>query len=379
MSEVIFTNAQIVTRRRVVRGTLVARGGLIHTVEEGRSSAPGAIDLGGDYLLPGLVEIHTDNLERHFQPRPGVRWPSSRAAMLAHDTQIAGAGITTVLDAVAVGDYSEGPARREMLRAAIAAVRDARNRVLMRAEHRLHLRCEISDPAVAEIFEELADTPFLQLISLMDHTPGQRQWATLDAFRSFYRDRRMSEADIEALLADRLEAQARYAAPNRRLVVDYARQRGIALASHDDATPEHVAESMADGVAIAEFPTTREAAALARANGIAVVMGAPNVVRGGSHSGNVSALELGAEGLLDGLSSDYVPTSLLHGAFLLHQTLGRPLPETVAAVSANPAAMIGLSDRGAIEIGRRADLVHVHLVDDLPVVLAAWRDAARVV
>lgn len=375
--ETILTNARVVLPDAVVDGTIVIRDGRIADVRPGRSAVPGAEDLGGDHVLPGLVEIHTDNLERHLQPRPSVYWPSPRAAVLAHDAQIAAAGITTVLDAIAVGDYREGGQRRRMLLDAVAAITQTRDHGLFRADHLVHLRCEISDEGAVPLFEEMADNPLVRLVSLMDHTPGQRQWSDMTTYRAFHRTKNWTEAEFQSHIAEKKAAHDRVAEPNRRRILDLARAHGMALASHDDTTPAHVDEAHADGLTISEFPTTEAAARRARSVGMAVVMGAPNVVRGGSHSGNVSAGELAEAGLLDGLSSDYVPASLLHAAFLL-SARGLGLPAAVATVSRNPAAMVGLDDRGAIEPGRRADLIRVRVVDDLPVVRAVWREGHEV-
>ena len=137
-------------------------------------------------------------------------------------------------------------------------------------------------------------------------------------------------------------------------------------------------EAKADGIRIAEFPTTHEAARAARQHGMSVIMGAPNVVCGGSHSGNVSALDLAAEDLLDGLSSDYAPKSLLHGAFILHDRIGLPLPKAVATVTAHIAAGVGLPDRGELAPGKRADLIRVRWIGDIPVVRSVWREGPQV-
>ncbi len=375
--ETILTNARVVLPDAVVDGTVVIREGRIAEVQTGRSAAPGAEDLGGELLLPGLVEIHTDNLERHLQPRPSVYWPSPRAAVLAHDAQVAAAGITTVLDAIAVGDYREGGQRRRMLLDAVDAITRTREHGLFRADHLVHLRCEISDEGAVPLFEEMAANPLVRLVSLMDHTPGQRQWSDMKTYRNFHRTKNWTEEEFQTHIAEKKAAHDRVAEPNRRRILEGARTHGMALASHDDTTPAHVDEAHADGLTISEFPTTEAAARRARAVGMAIVMGAPNVVRGGSHSGNVSAGELAEAGLLDGLSSDYVPASLLHAAFILaHKGLG--LPAAVATVSRRPAEMVGLPDRGAVIPGRRADLIRVRVVDDLPVVRAVWREGHAV-
>ena len=375
--ERIFTNARIVTPEAVVRGSLRVAGGTIVEVGEGPSRAPGALDLAGDYLIPGLVEVHTDNLETQFQPRPGVRWPAA-AALLAHDAQMTAAGVTTVCDAVCVGFYGDKAERLQLMRVSVETMRAAHADGRLRAEHLLHLRCEVSDPAVVELFEPLRDDPSLRVVSFMDHTPGQRQWRDLAMFRRFNQGRRgYSDERLTRLIEERQAAQRAHAEVNRRHLLELVGGRGFALASHDDTTPEHVAEAAADGMTVSEFPTTVEAARAARGHGLAVVMGAPNVVLGGSHSGNVSALELAGLGLLDAMSSDYMPVSLLHAVFVLVERAGLALPEALAKVTANPARMIGLDDRGAIRPGLRADLVRVRAAD-VPAVLAVWRGGERV-
>lgn len=372
------TNARVVTADAVVEGGLVVDRGVIQELLPAGRTGPGAIDFDGDYLLPGLVELHTDNLERQFQPRPKVRWPA-HAAMLAHDRQIAAAGITTVCDGVCVGIYGGKPERIEFLRTSLEALREAQHARSLTVEHFLHLRCEVSDPHVVEMFEPLLEEPNLKLVSLMDHTPGQRQWHDIDKYRTFHRGRtEASEEEFQALLDRRIEEQKIYADQHRARILALVRGRPITLASHDDTTPLHVEEAAADGITVSEFPTTYAAAAAARAQGLGVVMGAPNLVLGGSHSGNVSAQHLAEHGLLDALSSDYVPVSLLHGAFRLHWGLDMPLPQAIAPISRNPAVMIGLDDRGAIAPGLRADLVRARLIGETPSVVAVWREGLRV-
>jgi alpha-D-ribose 1-methylphosphonate 5-triphosphate diphosphatase len=378
-TELILDNAQVVLRDRVVAGHVVCRDGGIAEIGEGRASVAGALDLDGDFLLPGLVELHTDNLERHVAPRPNVHWPMT-AALLAHDAQIAAAGITTVLDALAIVDRGESPMRGSILHEAAQAIVTAKQESLLRADHLLHLRCEVSYAGVVETCEQLIDNPLVRLVSLMDHTPGQRQFTNVERYYAYYQSRfGHSEAEMEALVERRVEDRRLYSDVNRQRVVALCRDRGLALASHDDATVEHVREALGLGMTMAEFPTTREAAGLAHERGMAVIMGAPNVVRGGSHSGNVSARALVAERTLDILSSDYVPSSLLHAAFLLRDDEGIALPAAVAMVSAKPAQALGLEDRGEIAIGRRADLVRARPVGSLPVVREVWRAGKRTV
>jgi alpha-D-ribose 1-methylphosphonate 5-triphosphate diphosphatase len=226
------------------------------------------------------------------------------------------------------------------------------------------------------LFEE--DTR-LRLASLMDHTPGQRQFTTLESYRVYYQGKTgMSDEDFEAFVGRRQEQAGRWSGNNRRQIADHCRAHDIVLASHDDATSDHVAEAAAQGVTLAEFPTTLEAAQASRDAGMKVLMGAPNVVRNGSHSGNISARALAGRGLLDVLSSDYVPFSLVHAAFVLAETLPGKLPGAVSLVATVPAETAGLHDRGVIEPGKRADLVRVKTFDDVPVVRSVWRQGQRV-
>ena len=372
----ILKNARIVLRDEVVTGSVRVADGIIRSIDPGPCSVAGAEDLGNDYLLPGFVELHTDNLEQELEPRPGVFWPDPIGAVLAHDNTMTGAGVTTVLDAVSLGEYHDGPNRSKMMDLSLKALARARATGVLKADHRLHLRCEFSDPKVLDMLMPHIDDPALMLVSLMDHTPGQRQFTDTDKYRKYYKKGWSDEefAELSQRLRDTQEACA---ADNRRAIVALCRQRGLPMASHDDTLPEHVAQAVAEDIAISEFPTTLEAARLARDAGIRIVMGGPNLVRGGSHSGNVSALMLAEADLLDIISSDYVPGSLVAGAFTLHRNPGLSLPEAVARISANPAEAVGLEDRGSIACGLRADLVRVREIEGVPAVLRTWSAGAE--
>ncbi len=378
--ETVYRNARLILRDRLMAGTLRVADGRIAEFDSGDTQLGSAIDCDGDYVMPGLVELHTDNLEQHFMPRPKVQWHPA-AAVMAHDAQMATAGITTVFDAVFVGDEQpNGKRRRDNLRVMLEALRETQARGYLRADHRVHLRCEVTWDAAADTFEEMADDPLLGVVSVMDHSPGQRQFLSEDRYRTYYMGKfGLTVAEMDAFAAQQKEASARHAGPNRRAIAEGCRQRDLILASHDDATLEHVEEARELGVHFSEFPTTLEAARAARSAGMKVLMGAPNLVRGGSHSGNISAARLAEAGCLDVLSSDYVPVSLMHGAFLLHRDpLGVPLAEAVATVTAIPAAVAGFDDRGVIEPGRRADLVRVHDTGDVPVVRTVWRHGRQI-
>jgi alpha-D-ribose 1-methylphosphonate 5-triphosphate diphosphatase len=305
-------------------------------------------------------------------------WPSPELALLSHDNQIVGAGITTVLDAVFLGEYQMEGMRRQILDASIEALQKTLQADLLHSDHLLHLRCEVSDSKVWDLFELFADHPLVRLISVMDHTPGQRQWRNLSKYRQFHKDKQWTDEEFEHALQERVQMREQYAATNRHRIVAVCREKNLPMATHDDTTEAHCIESAEEGISISEFPTTLDAARKARELGMTIIMGAPNMVRGNSHSGNVSALALARENLLDGLSSDYFPSSLLHGAFVLNQQLDIPLHEAVAKVSANQAQMLGLNDRGEISIGKRADLIRIRVFERLPIVMAVWRNGIRI-
>jgi alpha-D-ribose 1-methylphosphonate 5-triphosphate diphosphatase len=378
MTQRIIKNARIVTATEEFTGCLVIEDGLIQSISRGDTSAPGAEDWAGDWLLPaGLVELHTDNLEKHLVPRPGVLW-NAHSATVMHDALCAAAGITTVLDSVVIGDMDQGGTRSRTYRVAIEALHECRAEELLRVEHLLHLRCEVSAPDIVTVFEMYADDPLVELVSVMDHTPGQRQWRDLNAYRRYAeRNGSFVNAEYDALVLERKTHQETYALTNRAAVVAGCHARGLPIASHDDTEVEHVRQATTERIAISEFPTTVDAAKAARAAGMAIVMGGPNLVRGGSHSGNVSAAELAQLDLLDILSSDYVPASLLQSAFLLNSSAGWTLPKAVNTVTRNPAHAIGLTDRGELAAGLRADIIRVKMSAGMPIVRGAWLKGER--
>jgi alpha-D-ribose 1-methylphosphonate 5-triphosphate diphosphatase len=375
--ELILTNARVVLEDRMFDGTVQVKNGLIADISEGRTST--GEDFDGDYLIPGLVELHTDHLETHYSPRPGVRWDTT-SAIQSHDAQIATSGITTVFDCLRLGsDEDSGFARGDM-RELADAIEAAENAGRLRAEHLIHLRCEVPCADVLEQFSDFEGDPRVRLASLMDHAPGQRQFQSLEQYIFFYKKKRgMSDEAFEAFIEKRMTASAQYSAAHRDALAERCAALGITVASHDDATLAHVAEAEGHGVRLAEFPTSREAAKASHAAGMSVLMGAPNVVRGQSHSGNIAARDLAELGVLDVLSSDYVPFSLLHAPFILADTIETlDLPQAIAMVSATPARTVNLDDRGRIAPGLRADLVRVHRSHGVPITRAVWRSGRRV-
>jgi alpha-D-ribose 1-methylphosphonate 5-triphosphate diphosphatase len=379
-NDAVFSNARVVLKDRVIeRGWVAVVDGKIADMGEGKAPEHGE-DLRGDLLMPGLIELHTDHLEAHYVPRPKVLWDPV-AAVVSYDGQLATSGITTVLDSLRVwreegAEDVDGQAG--ILAEAISTARDAR---LLRADHFLHLRCEIPMPSVVEEAKELVGRPDIRLMSLMDHTPGQRQFRDEGKLRDYYRGKSggLTDAQLDVMFERRFFYQKTYGEANMREIVALAHSYDIPLASHDDTTEENVIDAIRDRVSVAEFPTTMEAARGLHQAGIHVLMGAPNVVRGGSHSGNIAAVDLAREGLLDIMSSDYIPSSLLMAALQLPKHVPAiDLASAVRTVTKTAAEAVGLSDRGEIAAGKRADLIRVHLARDLPVVRSVWREGHRV-
>lgn len=375
--DLIIRNARIVLEDDVIVGSLLVRDGLIADISQ--SPTQTGEDFEGDYLVPGLVELHTDHLESHYNPRPGVRW-SMISAIQAHDAQIVTSGITTVFDCLRMGSDEDGGFQAGEMRAMADALEQAQAEDRLRADHLIHLRCEVSSADVLEHFDAFADVHAVRLASLMDHAPGQRQFQTMDQYTLYYKTKRgLSDEAFAQFVARRQEASERYADKHRRAIVAHCHARGITVASHDDATLDHVEEAKAFGVRLAEFPTSLAAAEASHEAGMSVLMGAPNIVRGKSHSGNIAARDLAEHGFLDVLSSDYVPFSLIQAPFVLaddNETIN--LPQAMAMVTATPARTVGLDDRGRIETGLRADLVRVRRNHGIPVVRSVWRQGRRV-
>ena len=378
-NEIILTNTHIILSNEIIYGSVKIRDGCISEIDDQPTSIKNSIDLEGDFLLPGLIELHTDNLERHCVPRPSVLWPF-HSAVIAHDAEIASAGITTVFDAIAVGGAMLNKDRDTVLIDAADAVRDAVTDKVLRVDHYLHMRCEVASTNVIESFNNFYEEPLVQLVSLMDHTPGERQFVDEAKLKIYYQGKYgLSDSEFDKMVIERKELQAKYSKKHRLEISSMCKNIGVTTATHDDATEAHIKEAITLGATISEFPTTVAAASAANNAGMSTIMGGPNVVRGGSHSGNVSAADLSDKGLLDALSSDYVPSSLLYGAFLLNDKQGLSLPDAIATVTTNPARMANFNDRGEIKAGLRADLIQVkRCTDGTPIVRKTFKLGERV-
>ena len=378
MSGERFKNARIVLADKIQSGTLEIENGLITSIEQQNYKAD--LDFEGDYLIPGLIELHTDHWETHLIPRPKIQW-NHTAAIQAHDLQLIGTGITTVFNALRIGMYEDMNLPPEEVFNFARTLLDCKKQKRLKADHLIHLRCEVSSPDAVNGFDLFKGIDEVKLVSFMDHTPGQRQFTTFEAYKQYYQGKTgLSDNEFSKFAKLRKQQYLQYSSKHREMIYKKCKSTQIKLASHDDATEQHIKEAVKFGVSIAEFPTTLEAAKVAREKGLKMLLGAPNVVRGGSHSGNISVTELVKLNLVDMLSSDYVPSSLLHSIFLLvnaHKIIS--LPEGIAMISKTPAEVMGLKGRGEIKVGYRADFIRCTVIDNIPIVKSVWRNGQRIV
>ena len=372
----ILTNARLILPGEFIHGTIILDGTTIADVQPGRSHAPGAIDCEGDDIIPGIVDVHTDNLERQVQPRANARWPS-RSAFLAHDAQCAAAGVTTVLDALCLGDLGFEQDRDQTFVDGVRDLTEMHATGLMKSDHLLHLRCELPAEDMPRMLDTVADHPLVAMISVMDHSPGIGQYRDIARYiKMRVRQTNWDEAQVMRRIEELREKRERVVPGHRAWVLERVAARGLPVASHDDETAEQIAEHARLGIRISEFPVTMEAALAALALDVPVIVGAPNLVRGGSHSGNVSAMEIARAGALDTIASDYVPAGMIEAAYLCAPVIG--LAPAIASITANPARMCRMVDRGRLQAGLRADVVRVRHHAGLPFIRAVWREGARV-
>jgi alpha-D-ribose 1-methylphosphonate 5-triphosphate diphosphatase len=367
------TNAQIVLPDGVLPGGL--------TIEHDRitalGDAPAGENLEGDFLIPGIIDLHTDNLERQVLPRSNARWPS-RSAMLAHDAQCAAAGVTTVFDALCLGDIGFAKARNETFKDGYNDLRELTEAGMLKTDHFLHLRCELPAPEMPELLELAIDDGLVRLISVMDHSPGNGQYSDIERYREMRVKEGYALAKVDEMFLKLQENHRTYHPPHRALVLEAARKRGIPVAAHDDRTEAEVARNHEEGITISEFPVSLKAACAARELGMHIIAGAPNIVRGGSHSGNVAVTDLIRAGALTALASDYVPAAMLEAAFRVVAQGLLSLPQAIALITSGPADIANLADRGRIGPGLRADLVQVRLFNGTPVIRAVWHGGKRI-
>ncbi|QPV63330.1 alpha-D-ribose 1-methylphosphonate 5-triphosphate diphosphatase [Halosimplex litoreum] len=347
------TDARVVTPETVVDGGVRVESDRIVDVGEVETDGAVQIDADGRFVLPGLVDLHGDDIESHLHPRSGARM-DTHVALAAADRSNLAAGITTKFHAISFEtdpDSDRSPELGAELTEAVDAADD------LMADHRIHARCEVTQPECVEAVLEVVEAGDADLVSVMSHIPGKGQFRDQEAFVEYYRDSAdHTVEEAEEMIAERGDVEMATLRERVERVVDRAHDAGAVTASHDDEDPTEVERLAETGVDVTEYPITMETAERAADLGMTVAMGAPNLVRGESQWGNLETAAAIDAGVVDALVADYHPPSMLAGAFV---DTGEPLPDRVARVTANPAAAVGLPDRGRIEAGARADLVLV--------------------
>ncbi|WP_231188407.1 alpha-D-ribose 1-methylphosphonate 5-triphosphate diphosphatase [Haladaptatus sp. DYF46] len=357
--EVAIEDARVVTPTRTVRGCVLIHDGKIGAIEadDPDATATDHIDADGRVLMPGIVDLHGDDIESHLHPRSNAAVEPSMALAAADRANIA-SGITTKFHAIA---FEDAPEKNRSPELAMNLVDSVRSNDSLLVDHRIHARCEITDESGIEAVEDVLAADATSLVSVMSHIPGKGQFRDVERFRTYYEnDANLSVEEADALIEERTNLSEEVLASRVDRIVSAADEADVAVASHDDETPVEVERLHERGVDISEYPITLDAAKRARTLGMVTAMGAPNLVRGGSQWGNLATDEAIKAGAADALLADYHPPSLLAAPFV---ETGESLSTRVARVTLNPAEAVSLGDRGRIEVGARADLI---LVDPEP-------------
>ena len=363
MNKFYLTGARVVLADSVIDdGCVLIEDDTIAAINPDSGNGAHSIDLRGKTLIPGMIDLHCDALEKEVEPRPNVHFPLDFACAQA-DKRNAAAGITTVYHALSFANEELG-VRNNTFAASVARAVHAWNPHAL-VDNRVHCRYEVTDPTAPAILQELMTADEMHLLSVMDHSPGQGQFKDIAAFRDFLaRTYKKSEAELDTLVQNKL-AQAEGAVERIQQLIAAAKQQNIRIASHDDDTPEKVETLHGMGVGISEFPINLESARAAHSRGMRTVFGAPNILRGKSQSGAIRALDAVIAGVVDCLCADYHPATLIVAVFRLPELAAISLAEAVRLVSINPAQATGLTDRGEIAVGKRADLVSVTQINGL--------------
>ncbi|MFQ3475438.1 alpha-D-ribose 1-methylphosphonate 5-triphosphate diphosphatase [Halonotius sp. F2-221B] len=361
---VTIVDGRVVTPDGVIDGRVEIGGDRITAVGDSDAETDTVIDANGQLVLPGLVDIHGDDIESHLYPRSGARMDTEMALAAADRANVA-AGITTKFHAISF-ELDESADRSPELAATLTdAITDATDLLV---DHRLHARCEVTQKRCVEAVIDVIDNDNTDLVSVMSHVPGKGQFRDIEAFRQYYENANdRTAAEAEEMIDERGSMSMATLRERVDRVVDRAHEAGVVTASHDDENPREVEQLADSGVDIAEYPITLETAQRATEIGMTTAMGAPNLVRGESQWGNLSTAAGIDAGVIDTLVADYHPPSLLAGVFVDTE---EPLHERVKRATANPADAVGLSDRGRIKAGKRADLIVVD-PDPTPTVTAA--------
>ena len=364
------TNARVVLADEVIENaSVVIEDGVIAAIEAESTVNAQTIDLKNQWLMPGMIDLHCDALEKEVEPRPNVHFPLDFACAQA-DKRNAAAGITTVYHALSFANDELGVRNNEFAAKIARAVHAWHPHGLV--DNRVHCRYEITDESGLPILKSLLEEQSMHLISMMDHTPGQGQFKDMAAYSDYLTRTYKKTADEVEVIVERKVLAASGAFERMSVLAEAAHAAGISVASHDDDSAERVATMSGIGADISEFPISLEAAQAAKAEGMSTIFGAPNILRGKSQSGSMKAIEAIHENVADCLCADYAPATLIVAVMKIPQISDLDMPGAVRLVTANPAKAAKLHDRGEIAVGKRADLIAVGEPGGLPQVTQVW-------
>jgi len=369
--ETILRSKNVLINEEFVSADVVIKGEFIQRIDVyGENDV--AVDLGDKKIVAGIVDLHSDAIEKEIEPRHGATFPVE-LAIAELDKKLSMAGVTTMFHAIG---FEENPKKKRSLEFAkhqIEEIYEA-NKKHLGVDNFVHARFELSATDAVEPIKELIDLGKIQLLSLMDHSPGQGQFKTLDKFKTYYSNYYgLNDDEVQDVVNKKLNKDE----DKINDLINHAKKHNMTLLSHDDDCKEKLQGLLDIGVKISEFPLDLEVAKFAVEKGIATGMGAPNIVRGGSQSGNIAAIELVREGVCKYLCSDYHPTSMLQAVYRMQEDANLPLEKGFAMVTSTPAAYANLDDRGVIAEGKRADII---VIDDtnIPKVVLTLKDGESI-
>ncbi|MEI6215204.1 MAG: phosphonate metabolism protein PhnM [Desulfuromonadales bacterium] len=368
----VLTNARLVTPEGILDDTTLR-------VEHGRIAAIGQdvpagmheVNVRGNYLFPGFIDMHSDAIEKGIEPRPNTFFPVD-IAVFELDKKIASCGITTMFHSLSFAEMEVGLRSNSTAAGIIRQINGFTPR--LKVNTKIHARFEITDLGAVPHLESLISEDLIHLFSFMDHSPGQGQFRDITSFKNYYGPvYGKSDAEMDGIINRKQQARESGAPDAIEQLVALCREHSIAIASHDDDSKEKIEWLHGMGIAMTEFPVNIEAVRAARELGISVCLGSPNVVRGESQARNLNAREAISWGFGDILCSDYAPMTLLHAVLALERLNILPLHEAVNMVSLNPARAVGIAEKcGSLEVGKNADILIVDHSEGFPRILSTF-------
>ncbi|UTJ05089.1 alpha-D-ribose 1-methylphosphonate 5-triphosphate diphosphatase [Arcobacter roscoffensis] len=365
--ETILRSKNVLINEEFVPADVVIKGEFIERIDEYEKNEV-AVDLGDKKIAPGIVDLHSDAIEKEIEPRHGATFPVE-LAVAELDKKLSMAGVTTMFHAIG---FEENPKKKRSIDLAISQIEEINkaNDKHLGVDNYVHARFELSCDEAVEPIKEVISKGMVKLVSLMDHSPGQGQFKSLESFKTYYSAYYgLDDNEVQEVVDKKLNKNE----DKINDLISFTKKHDLTLLSHDDDCIEKLDGLLNLGVQISEFPLDLEVAKYAVSNGIATGMGAPNIVRGGSQSGNIAAIELVKEGVCKYLCSDYHPTSMLQAVYRMKEDANLDIAKGFSMVTSTPAAYANLEDRGEIKEGKRADII---VVDDthIPKVVLTLKD-----